>query len=212
MDPNLSIDIIAADRLSDDQRQAVLTLLPHAYKTSRMHLNFARDLAAQPERQLCALATHGNALLGFAMTKPYANGAIPAEIVTTLGEERINLKHVCVHPEHRGRKIGRRLIERQLQAAFDTQAPAAIWAESKEIGALKLYARMGALFYPPSIEACNDRLTPAENTACFRAFLASDRLNSWQLAQAIGFAFPRDAQAAAQLARHGFKDYENIPE
>ena len=198
----MHFEVIEAQYLTEQRIEKTCRLLDMAYHNSKMAARFMEDLKTPGLKQLCGFVlTDSDDVVGFRVMKPY-QGAIPEEIMA--GYTNVHGKHLVVHPDVRGLGLGSKLVHDLNQEAkkfFDTDI---IWGSSAEVGAMRLYQRLGAIFYMKSIQENNLLITPEDNLLCFKAFMNSPRLNTWRFSEGIGFAYALSQEAQDYLFANGF--------
>lgn len=113
-------------------------------------------------------------------------------------------KHLAIHPSYRGKNIGTQIITLLNEKVFLFFKTNFIWGSSEEVGALKLYRKLGVLIHKGSIEQCNQKLSKKANLARFETFLNTPDLKEWRLPNDITFAYFNSIAFQEKLLLQGF--------
>jgi GNAT superfamily N-acetyltransferase len=199
--PSVSIAEFSLDDITDDLLEELEPLYSLAYERSRMYARFVEDLAERPEVfRLLVARTHDepHSIVGARVVecKPHPH-------FNYHGFAPVHGKRFCVDPKFRGQGIGRRLIASSNRLAFADLQLAALFGESKELGALSMHGREGALYSLDSIRTYSERNSHTENLAFFATLLADARFRRYRLpaARSVHFAYCRDPEVVALLER-----------
>lgn len=197
----ITTEIVQTSTLRQSQIDKICAVLKTAYPNSKMPVDFLSGLSITPQISILAHDQENGEIVGFRTMKPY-NGAIPAPIIND--HANIYGKHLCILPEYRGSGIGSRMISELNKAAYEHFNTSVIWGGSAEVGALRLYKKMGALFLEKSILNNNPKISLESNKTCFKAFIETPALKTWRLQNDIGFAYANDDDTKQQLLGSGF--------
>jgi GNAT superfamily N-acetyltransferase len=204
--PSPAVDIVefSLDEVTDDLLAQLEPLYSLAYERSRMYVRLVEDLAERPKVFR----------LFVARTRDETHPIVGARVVESKRHPRfkyhsfapVHGKRFCVDPKFRGQGIGRRLIAICNRLVFADLQLEALFGESKELGALSMHGREGALYSLDSIRTYSKRNSHAENLAFFATLLADPRFRSYRLptARSIHFAYCRDPSVVGMLERHQY--------
>lgn len=152
----IDFTITRAKEITIKQKQDLLTLLNSHYKT--MTLNDVFGDQEYLENLFVLQFTHNNKVI--ASRQIYF---VPFIKMAPLWAQNIarqaNIKHFAigsraiVDPNYQNLQLGRRLIEKGNQYAFDTLKVEHVFGSSTSIGAMSLYLRLGAYMWKPSLSA-----------------------------------------------------------
>ena len=193
-----------AQDLVNDEIQAITEILEDSYHKSSMAKNFLAGINSPKIKQLCAYALDDNAKITATCVVKEHKSQNPHP--TSANYPPIYFKHMAVAKEHRGQGIGSTIIQKLTQEAFLYFDTSILWSETMEVGALKLYQRLGAYISKPSVKAANPKISPDENIECIQAMIETSTLNKWRLPNDILFAWVdnKDKEAITHLEKHGF--------
>lgn len=192
----LGVEDFSAERLAELQQ-----VFSKAYYNVHMYEDFLADLADKPEIFQAFLAMQDEKIVGVAVveTKPHVS-------IDYHGFPPVHIKRFTVLPEHRGRGIGKQLLDETKNFAFNEKGLEVLFGESNEIGALSLYGRQGALYSTKVIESYSRRNYPEENLMFFKEFLSNPAFRSYRFPAGSGiqFVFCKTNEALKSFQSKGF--------
>lgn len=200
---SLNIVIKPAKELSNDECLAISIILGLGYHNSDMGDVFKQGLDLNV-KQLCAFATNNlNDIVAFCCVKQHET---ETHYPINQNYPSIHFKHMAVHPKWRGHGIGSALIKEIIPAAHEYFQTEIIWSGSAELGAIKLYSKLGVWIDTQSVEQNNPKLSPEDNKKLITEMMHYRPLNQWRLQKDITFAFvTEDAGAKEYLFSRGYK-------
>lgn len=178
-----------------------------AYYNGHMYEDFVADLADKPDVFQAFLATQEGKIVGVAVveTKPHP-------FIDYRGFPPVHLKRFTVLPEHRGKGIGKRLLDEAKGFAFNEAGLEVLFGESNEVGALSFYGREGALYLTEVIKSYSRRNSPQENLIFFREFLTNPVFRSYRFPEGNGiqFVFCKSDETARLFRDNGFASKDEL--
>ncbi len=183
-------------------------MLRGAYHRSKMYERLLEDVQARPEVfRLFVARSHGVAVgMRTIQSKPHAS-------FDYLGLPPIHGKRLSVASDHRGRGVGRLLVATSTAHVFEQLGFPAIFGDSREVGALAMHGRAGALLGVASIVQLLPRNDEQRALEIFAECLRNPRLRELRFpaGEAVKFVYCRDAATTATLRAHGFVSQDELP-
>lgn len=205
--PAIRIERLELAEVTSRVLSLIQPLFTDAYHKSHMYERLLDDLQNGPDVFRLFLATSEDAVVGVRVIQSQRHPSFDY-----LGLPPIHGKRFSVSPDHRGRGIGKRLVEAGKSYVFDELGLPAIFGESREVGALAMHGREGALYLADSIFELLPRNTPQQSIAIYAECLVNPRLRElrFPFGEGVRFVYCRDEEMAAVFRERGYVSKEDI--
>jgi GNAT superfamily N-acetyltransferase len=209
-DDRFRLEALSACRVADDVLTQLEALYAGAYHNSHMHERLVADLSDPPEVfRLFAVRDRARVdqIVGARVIQWSRH-----DFVDYRGFAPIHGKRFTVHPAHRGRGLGRRLLRVTNDYVFNELGEPVVFGESNEIGALSMHTLRGALVHLGSVADHFPRNTQAQALSLFAEFLTNPRLRSLRLPTGYGVQFVHchDYRVAAKFLGDGYTTRDDL--
>lgn len=215
----VTVELLGLNDLDGATMDGLAELYPRAYHNSKMYSDLQADIERQPEIFMLTVAREGTAPEAETSATGRIIGArlirdIPHDDTEDhFGYPAVHGSRFCVDPSVRGFGIGGTILQAGNRHCFEEMGYPVVFGGSNEVGAMHMYAKNGAMFHQPSIEAYgSNRNDPEVSLRAFATFITSKTLYGYRMTggQHIRYAYPDSPGTAAELERLRFYPIRRI--